>query len=215
MALDTIIRDGTGSGNDAKVTSDNALKVSTVDISISDQTIDDLTVKKQYRDWLRNSAGSADMNVDGSSTPVEFEETAEASKVKWLTSWRLIMHDESMELDTNDFRRFGTAAIAPGLTNGIECYFKQGGRKVDVFLENVKMIGNFLDYADGYLNLINAISAQGDYLSFDFIFDQPVVLPAGSNDSIIMKISDDLSSLALMKVVIRGWQVFTVDQGIS
>lgn len=118
------------------------------------------------------------------------------------------MNSTNMEMGTNDFRRFGDAAIAPGLTNGVEFYFVQGGRKIDVFLEPVKNVGRFLDYADDFTNLVNAVSAQSDYLSFDFIFDQPVALPAGSNDKIVFVVNDDLTALDFMQVVVRGWQEF-------
>lgn len=208
MSIGTIIRDGTGTRYTAHVTRDHALKVSPVTINTLDQTIGELTLKKQYRDWLRTSGGSENMNVDGSATPVLFEETAEPGKVKWITAWRLVMHNTYMELDTNDFRRFGTAATAPGLTNGIEFYFEQSGRHIDVFLESVKTIGDFMQYSDDYVNLINAVASQTDYLHFIFRFDQPVALPAGSNDKIVMSINDDLTSVDLMKVVVRGWQEF-------
>lgn len=209
MGIDAIIKDGTGSRYQAQVTSEHALKVSPVTIATSDQTITDLTLKKQYRDWLRNGGGSYEMNVDGSTTPVLFQETAEANKVKWVTSWRLILNGTAMELDTNDFRGFGAAAGAPGLTNGLRFYFVQGGREIEVFLNPAKKIGDFLDYADGYTNLVNAVTSQSDYLAFDFIFDQPVALPAGSNDKIVMEVSDDVTAIDLMRVVVRGWQEFT------
>lgn len=209
MPIDTIIRDGTGTRRTASVTSDGALKVSPVVIATADQSITDLTLKKQYRDWLRTSAGSKEMNVDGSTASVLFEETAEAHKVKWITAWRLVMNDTYLELETNDFRRFGSAAVAPGLTNGLRFYFVQGGRNIDVFLDPVKKIGDFMDYQDDYNNLVNAVGSQEDYLSFDFKFDQPVALPAGSNDKIVMEVRDDLTAIDLMRVIVRGWQEFT------
>jgi hypothetical protein len=211
MSIDVLIRDGTGTRVTANVNRDNALKVYMTEPSLRDEAetgYEELTRKKQYRDWLRTSAGSYEMNINGSVTPVLFEETAEASKVKWITSWRIVMNDTYMELETNDFRRFGTAATAPGLTNGLEFYFVQGGRQIDVFLEPVKKIGDFMDYADSFINLVNAVSSQEDYLSFDFIFDQPVCLPAGSNDKIVMKVADNLTAVDLMRVIVRGWQEF-------
>lgn len=212
MPVNFMIKDGTGTDVTAEVNDEHALKVYLADQSISisniNELIPDLTRQKQYRDWLRTSAGAYEMNVNGSSTPILFEETAEANKVKWITSWRLIMNGTYLEINTNDFRRFGAAATAPGLTNGMQFYFVQGGRTINVFLENVKKIGDFLDYADGYTNLVNAVSSQSDYLAFDFVFDKPVALPAGSNDKIVMQVSDNLTALELMRVVVRGWQEF-------
>jgi hypothetical protein len=211
MSIDTLIRDGVGGRFTAQVNSDNALKVYQSELSLADESeagYVSLTRKKQYRDWLRTNGGSYEMNVNGSVTPVLFEETSQADRVKWIVSWRFILNGTYLELSTNDFRRFGAAAIAPGLTNGLQFYFVQGGRQIDVFLENVKKIGDFMDYADDYTNLINAVSAQSDYLAFDFVFDQPVALPAGSHDKIVMKVSDDLTAMELMRVVVRGWQEF-------
>ena len=211
MSIDSLLRDGTGTRYRAQVNSDHALKVYQAEISLADESeggYESLTRKKQYRDWLRTSGGSESMLVDGSSTSVLFEETSQADRVKWITSWRLIMNSTEMELETNDFRGFGNAAGAPGLTNGVQFYFVQGGRQIDVFLEPVQNIGRFLDYADDYTNLVNAVSAQSDYLSFDFIFDQPVALPAGSNDKIVFVVQDDLTALDFAQVVVRGWQEF-------
>lgn len=209
MSIDIKLRDGTGTKYFAQVTSDHALKVSPVTIATGDQTVQDLTIKKQYRDWLRAADNSPDMNVNGSSTPVLFEETAEAGKVKWITGWRLIMHDTEMELETNDFRGFGSAATSPGLTNGLQFYFVQSGVQINVFLENVQALGDFLKYADDYTNLVNAVTSQSDYVHFDFNFDQPVALPAGSNDKIVMRVADNLTNLDYMRVIVRGWQEFT------
>ena len=208
MSIDSIIRDGTGTRYQAKVTSDHALLTSPITVSTSSQSIGDLTRKKQYREWLRDPSGSEIMNVDGSTTPILFSETAEPGKVKWITSWRLLMHDTGMELETNDFRDFGVSHVSPGLTNGLQFYFEQAGRQIDVFLENVVRIGDFPNYSDDHVNLVNAVTSQSDFLSFRFDFDQPVALPAGSNDKIVMKISDDLSTLDYMRVLVRGWQEF-------
>jgi hypothetical protein len=43
-------------------------------------------------------------------------------------------------------------------------------------------------------------------LSFDFHFEQPVVLPEAVSDSVIMTISDDLTAIDLFQVAVRGWQ---------
>lgn len=211
MPIDTLVRDGTGTRFTAQVNSDNALKVYQSEPVLVDEAEDgyaSLTRKKQYRDWLRTAAGSEDMLVDGSTNAVYFSETSQSEKVKWITAWRLIMHSTGMELDTNDFRGFGAAAGPSGLTNGLQFYFVQDGRQIDVFLENVKNLGDFLKYADDYTNLVNAVTSQSDYLHFDFTFDQPIALPAGSNDKIVMVVNDDLTDLDYMQVVVRGWQEF-------
>lgn len=206
MPLPTFITDGERSNVRAGVTGANALKVSIQEQSAAELPIEILTIRKQFRGFLETPAGSSDLNVDGSVTPVEFLVGADVSATRWITGIRILLNDISMELDTNDFRRFGTAAIAPGLTNGLEIYVEQSGFRTDLYLDPIKTIGDFMNYADRYVNFINAIGTQEDFLSFDFDFDVPVVLPPGSLDKIAMVVNDDLTPVDLFNVIVRGYQ---------
>lgn len=205
MSVGLRIRDGEGSGREAGVTQDRALKVSVVNRTASDATVEELTRVKQLRSFLQNG-GSVDMNVDGSATPVEFIHEADTGIAKWITGVRFLFHSDNMELDTNDFRRFGAAAIAPGLANGLTFFVLQGGTQTSFFPDPVKAVGDFMSYADDYTNFINSVGTQTDFLSFDFKFDEPVALPEGSEDKIVVKVEDNLTALDLFKVIVRGYQ---------
>lgn len=206
MAFPTKIQDGLGSKRTAKVTGEHALLVTQLDADGFDTPDAVLTRFKLFRSHLKN-AGSKDLNVNGSVTPVEFAVTSDPGKVLYVTQLRVLLNGTYFELDTQDFRRFGTATAGGSpLTNGILLNAEQGGIITPLFAEPIVRTGNFLDYADDFVNLKNSVSAQSDFLSFDFHFEQPVVLPESVNDRVVMAIRDDLTSLDLFQVVVRGYQ---------
>lgn len=209
MSLDVLIRDGEGTKKTAGVTDNRALKVSVIDPVYTDISLEDalpsLLARKQFKDFLKNGS-SKELNVNGSTTPVTFKQMSEEGKIKWLIGIRILLNGTYFEINTNDFRRFGTAAIAPGLTNGITLEVSQSGIVTDLFAEPVKYVGQFLDYADSFTNLVNSVSSQSDFLAFDFSFDAPIVLPAGTTDFIGLTVQDDLSSLDLFRAIVRGYQ---------
>ena len=201
------IRDGEGTKRSAGVTTKHALKVSVLELSAAEQSNADLTSSKMYRGYLENSLGSDDLNIDASVTPVLFKVGATSDATRWLTSVRVLFNGANMEIHTNDFRRFGLCtAVNTPLTNGIELYVLQGTVQTNLFVTPITTIGQFMDYADSYTNFINAIDNQSDFLSFDFIFEVPVVLPPGAPDYIAVKVADDLTNLDVFKVVARGYQ---------
>lgn len=208
MPVDSRIVDGEGTPRRAAgVTNKHALKVSVLELSSAEQSVEDLTSRKMLRGYLSDSGGSDDLNVDGSSAPYLFKIGAVSDATRWITSVRLLLNGANMELHTNDFRRFGLAtAVSTPLPNGVELFVWQGGVQSDQFVTPIKTIGQFMDYADSYTNFINAIDNQTDFLSFDFYFEVPVVLPPGSVDYIAVRINDDLTNVMLFKVIARGHQ---------
>lgn len=207
MAGKVNIKDGTGSGYFAHVTEDHALLVTEQNRN-SFQTPDEfLTRYKLYRGFLLNSSSSKDLNVDGSVTPVEFSVSSEDGKVLYVTHIRVLLNGTYFEMGTQDFRRFGTATTGgAALTNGITLQAIQGGVTTDLFADPITRTGDFFNYSDDYINLYNAVGSQEDFLSFDFDFEQPIVLPEAVEDKLVMTINDDLTSIDLFQVIVRGWQ---------
>lgn len=207
MSSKTCIKDGTGSGFYAHVTEDHALLVTEQNRN-GFQTPDEfLTRYKLFRGFLTNSSGSKDLNVNGSVTPVDFSVSSENGKVLYVVHIRVLLNGTYFEMGTQDFRRFGTAtAGGAALTNGITLKVIQAGIVTNLFAEPIKRTGEFFNYSDDYVNLYNAVGAQEDFLSFDFRFEQPVVLPEAVDDKLIMTINDDLTSIVLFQVAVRGWQ---------
>jgi hypothetical protein len=208
MSLPIQIKNGIGTGHLAEVTEQHALKVTGINSSSSSQSSTELTLFKQLREFFTELGGASDdLNIDGSTTSKEFTIEAETGKTKWVTGVRILLYDTEMELDTNDFRRFGSAtAVSTPLTNGIEFYATQGGIQTNYFVDPITTIGDFMNYADKYTNFINAVSNQDDFLSFDFNFDVPIVLPEGSSDKLSITINDDLTDVFFFKSIARGYQ---------
>ena len=200
------VKDAEGAGHELGITPEHAAKVTIVGTSGSNVSTDDLTRFKQLRAFFVNDSDSSDLNVNGSSTAQHFYIRSELGKIKWITGVRFVFNSVNMELNTNDFRRFGAAAIAPGLTNGILFDVHQSGEVTNFFIEPVKMIGDFFNYCDEYNNFINAIDNQTDFASFLIKFDQPIALPVGVEDHMHITIRDDLSAITYFKVIARGYQ---------
>lgn len=207
MVVKNIIEDGLGTGKSAKVTPGNAILVQlTPDTSIG-LTTETLTAIRLQREYFLNSANNYQMNVDGSVTSVDFEVKAELGFTKWITGFTLILEDTNLEMGTADFRRFGSATTGNSpLSNGVRIFSNQSGETVDITIEPVTTAGDFFRYSDNYINFANSISAQIDYLQFFFNFDKPIVLPDGSNDKVVFRIQDDLTSLTAMYAIARGYK---------
>jgi hypothetical protein len=207
MALHARIRDGEGSNRTAGVTEEHAVKVALVEQSANSIPLEQLIRQKQLRTFLTNSSSSKDLNVDGSATPVEFSLEGEEGSTKWILRLRVLLNDVNMEIATNDFRRFGTAtAASTPLTNGIEFFTEQSGVVTDFVAESVKTIGEFMNYASDFVNFVNSVGTQEDFLSFDFTFDVPIVLPAGAADRIVCRVNDDLTDVDLFQILAFGYQ---------
>jgi hypothetical protein len=168
-----------------------------------------LTRRKLFFDFFRNSSDSEQMTVDGSVTPVEFTIAAEADKVKWVTQVRFLIEGNNFDLTASgDFRRWGSVAVSPGLTNGIELDVVQGGITSSLFYDPVVNMGDLFNYQTSYENFINAIDAQADFLSVDIQLPQPVTLPAGSSDRMFCRINDDLvdPDFLSFRLLAKGYQ---------
>lgn len=208
MTISTKITDGGGSGREAYVTENYALKVQNVPETSKGLPPEDLANIRLYRDFLK-SGGSPDMNVNGSVTPVEFSISSQLNRTVWITGVRFILEDVSLEMNTQDFRRFGTATVAGvGLTNGILFSTTQSGETIELVAEPIQFVGDFFSYADSYLNLINSVGSQEDFLTFDFNFEKPIVLAEGGNDKISVLIRDNLTAINKFQVLVRGYQEF-------
>jgi len=201
------IRDGTGSGAVAQVSSNSLLvqQLPETSVGIPAERLSNL---RQLREFFVDSSGSSAQNVDGSVTPVEFSISAEPDKTRWVAGFRLILEGASLALSSNDFRRYGaaTGASTP-LTNGVEIETFQGGTTVPVTVDPVVILGDYLEYADNdFVNFVNAIATGVDFMSFTFTFTRPVCLTSGSKDSLIIRINDDLTAIDKQVAIARGYQ---------
>ena len=206
MPVSSQIVDGTGDGFAAAVNAQNALRTNAIPLTSRGFSASDLANLRQLREFLRDESGSINLNADGSTTPIEFSLEAIEGVTRWVTGVRLIFEGGNLEISTNDFRRFGTAATSPGLTNGVEIETEQQGQTVTITKAPVVTIGDFLTYSNAYLNLANSVAAGTDFLRFDFRFDQPIVLVEGSIDRLLIRISDDLTPILKFQAIARGYE---------
>ena len=210
MSIKQRLQDGEGSGVEAGVTPRHALKVEVLPSSSKSIPPSELTALKQLREFFANGGCSTAMDVNGATTPVDFKIAADAGKTKWIDHVRIVLTGTNMEIDTNDFRRFGAAtAINTPLTNGVLFFTQQGGIETQIFAEPVKYLGDFFFYADEHLAIKNSVSASDDFVSFDFNFPTPIVLPEGSEDALVIRVRDNLTALLSFQAVARGYQELT------
>lgn len=200
------LTDGAGSGRDAAVTENFALKVQVVPETSKGLPPEDLANLRLNRKFLLNGTSEL-MNVDGSTSAQEFVLASEPGRTQWITSLRLLLEGTNLEIGTADFRRFGAAtAVNTPLTNGMVLKAEQSGEQVLICSEPITTIGSFLSYADSFTNLVNAISTQSDFLSFDFVLEKPIVLAEGGSDRIVIVVQDDLTAIDKICCLARGYQ---------
>lgn len=212
MSIKNLIQDGEGTKRTAGVTSDHALKVTDVGgqygpslIDMQDDGFALLLRKKTYVSYFKDTAGSHELNIDGSSTPVEFSIASEVDKLKTIQYVRFIFHDTQMSLGASEGRRFASAAATPGLTNGLRFFVKQGGVETDLFLEPVKQIAIFMNYAVDLVNEAGALGSGEDILTVTMNFDfAPIQIVPGGFDSINVKVQDNLSDINTFQVFAFG-----------
>jgi hypothetical protein len=205
MATPVHIKDP-ATGLQARVTNDKAIFVNNVTTSANDLTPAQLTRRKIFQMFVSNSAGSIELNVNGSVTPQEFKIPAQGDRTISIRKIRLLFNSVNMTLTVaGDLRRFGPVA-APGLTNGITGDFYQSGITTSIFTGAVQTIGGFFDSATSYANFPNGIAAGVDFLSLDFTFEEEIILPATFTDFMRIRVSDNLTGLALFRCLALGWQ---------
>jgi len=210
VAVKGEIKDGQGTGRTATVTSANALLVSVLPQSSKGIPPSDLSSLRQLRQFFNDPSGSPNQVVDGSASPVEFSVLAQTGITKWITGFRLIVQGQNTDLSTNDFRRY--SQVGGGLANGVDIEaIQSGATTVITGAGAVQTMGQYLRYADDFVNISSAISAAVDYLHLDFAFDQPVVLTEGTNDRLLIRVNDDLTAAysavdSTQFAIARGYQ---------
>lgn len=191
-----------------RITSNQAARAATVPLPPGDWSRAEVEQKKSLVQRVADSAGSPDLTTATATAaaPEDFYIGAAAGTIRWITEVRLIHHDSNMKLDSNELRRFGSSAASPGLTNGVRLIVQQNGQETEVFTPSgVKNIGDYYRYAETVTGITDGISAGVDFLAIRMCFTQPVGLYPGSQDKVIIRIQDDLSSMTLFETVAIGW----------
>lgn len=201
------------SGDRAIVTGDGSLAVSNHQRTFDDYSADEVRAVKVLIGHLKTSADSESMDVDGSTTPVEFEVASAVDCIRWISQIRLIIQGQKMNLSSNEARGFGNSSA---LTTGCELEAVQGGGVTPIFHDPVQRISDFRRYTavggNSIINDIDAVANGVDFLLLVFDLPAPVGLYPGSTDRIVFRVNDDLTAALggtdhSMEALAYGWQI--------
>jgi hypothetical protein len=213
MSIKTVVENGAGGSSYLqKVYSNNAAKVYVSNVPIDELTNTELTQLKLLSGQLVNSGSSPNANVSASADNLrEFFVEADTTNLLSINQVRFAFEGSQLDITTAESRRFGAAAAAPGLSNGLKFIADQGGVETEIFVSPVKKIGDFYLYASSrYNNEIitdkDAISAGTDFLQITLEFLAPINLVPGTQDKLKLVVQDDLSSIDSFTIQYYGTQ---------
>lgn len=199
---DAFFRTSQGAG----VTPDGALRVTMMPRHVSDLTREQL-VRRRYFSALLQNGGSPDMNVDGSVTPVEFEVVPQDDTVSSVREMRFEFHSDRLNMDTNDVRRFGTAAGLGGLTNGLDIEFRQSGVTTSLTTSPIQTMSQFFTHVSiPPFNVVDGIAVGVDLLVWviDLKLLLPIPISDANTDQVMVRVKDDLTALNFFRVTVIG-----------
>ena len=194
-------------GNELKVTREGH---ATVDVATY-PPLDEKVRAVPFTAFFTDSAGSSDMAVDGSTTPVEFSVKAIAGSVIYIRTISIRIGDTG----TVTLDRFGGLTE---LTNGIEFSYitqSQGTNIIDpaikTNLDFIRLGNETAGFGDGVTAFKAATSGAGEdtYLPFIDIgefFGVPhgFRLDAGTLDRFSFFVKDNLTGLATFNIKVSG-----------
>ena len=215
MALPIVIKDGVGGGYEARVTSNNALKVSNTPAVVADFTTAQLTAKKALVEAFTNPAGRTLMNVVGTlanpqrfsiySSAFTFPGGTQIYKCQFIKTIKIVMVGSNINpAQGTNMRRFGPVA-SPGLTNGIKLQVIQQGVVTDIFLQPAKILSDLFQYTTSYMSFTDTVASGTDDLILTIELPEPIVIPASSLDRIDLVIQDDLHDFVDIHAQVIGW----------
>ena len=139
------------------------------------------------------------LNVDGSTTPVDFISDAIPSDQIWYcSSIGIYLYDNNIFTSNN----FGS--ITNGLTTGIKVKVKLTGTTYEIswIKDNQDMINEF------NVSSYTPVVVQGDQLISNYMkFDTPLTLKGSSSDQIIITVNDNLTQINNIHFIIQTWRV--------
>ena len=135
-------------------------------------------------DFVRETGGSADMNVDG-TTPVDFEFNADPTDDLFIQNIRVVLVPNVLRMDASSFGSLSA------LANGVRLQITSDG--------NTTEIANWLTTEDILATpgtkepLVETGLTANDLLTASIVFGGNLVLKGGTGDKIQFRIRDDLT----------------------
>ena len=160
-----------------------------------------------FRKYFRDSAGSKDMNIDG-TTPVEFYVEADPKFDTWINSFNVRLGDAGA-----NFNEFGAL---PALTNGVEIVWIS--QEIGEFVIHDGIIDNleFFRLSGSDPRIIDVTGGGADAIivqtDFSEIFAPPygLRLRAGTTEKLMFRIRDDISTVDYFDVIAYGINIVSV-----
>ena len=153
---------------------------------------------KRIAEFFRETGGSADLNVDGSTTPVEFIVAPPAGKKWFIHTVSLIMEDANI-----NFSKFGGRAE---LSNGFDVFAKEGGLPET-------LLGTFNKNSDFYIFTtdITFESATTDVFAFQVKIKEltgtTFELKASKGEQLRAVANDNLTTIERFNMLVRGYEI--------
>jgi hypothetical protein len=167
------------------------------------------------REYFKTSAGSSDMAVDGSGTPVEFHIVAQNNFDVYVKTASIIIADASQTL-----QEFGNTNAA--LTNGVALEWRTAEFGTVTIHDGLKTNFDFIrlalgdpSFGDGTTAFLAAnavptnIEAYLPVLDFTKIFGLPwgLRLRAGSSDKVVWTVQDNCSAVDQFDIIGYGVKI--------
>ena len=149
-------------------------------------------------EFFRETGGSADLNVDGSTTPVEFTIAPPTGKKWFIHTVSLIMEDTAI-----NFAKFGGRAA---LANGFDILVKEGGLPET-------SLGTFNQNSDFYIFTTNITfeSATTDVFAFEVkvkeLTGTTFELKASKSELLKVVVNDNLTTINRFNMLVRGYEI--------
>jgi hypothetical protein len=209
--LKTVIIDGYGNQNKAKVNGEGELSVVVHPHPPKDEAESPLPV----REYFKTSAGSSDMAVDGSTTAVEFSINSQANFDVYIRTASIVIADASQTL-----QEFGNLNAA--LTNGVKLEWRTSDLGTVVIHDGLKTNFDFIRLALGNPSLgdgasaflaSNAIptniEAYLPVVDFSQVFGLPwgLRLRAGTTDKVVWTVQDNVSAVDQFDIIGYGIKI--------
>jgi hypothetical protein len=151
-----------------------------------------------FNEFLENG-GSSDLNVDGSSTPVDFTLSPPSGKIYHIHKVLIGIEDTSINHD-----KFG--GITGGLTNGILFKVKENGTERDLIPVALKKNAGF--YVVAFDVTISSSTTDILVARWDFSDSGTTLkLQDSTSDYLKLTVQDDLTTITQFKVLVQGYEV--------
>ena len=209
MSIKTLIEDGRGRGNKAKIDEDGALAVVVHPHPPKDETDAAFPFREYFTD-TGLPTGSNDMRVNGSATPIDFSVQAISDKDVYIKSVSIVIVDAGASLS-----EFGNLSA---LTNGIEFCWETQDEGIIVIAESLQTNFDFVRLAIGEPSFgdgataftASNISGQSEgflpVLDFQKIFglQYGIKLRKGTKDRLFFRINDNITAIDEFDAIAYG-----------